>query len=79
MRGVSPLMRNSMIVVQQMANLSKFGNPSKLVLGNVEVEYFTPYTRTTWEFTVAGALAERRYSPKTAAKYWCELHTQHGR
>lgn len=72
-------MKNNMTVVQAMANLTKFGNQSKMVLANVEVEYFTPYTRTTWEFTVNGVLAERRYSAKTAAKYWCELHTKEGR
>ena len=57
-----------------MANLKNFSTGHKMVSGNIAVEFFCPYTRTTWEFQVDGIIVDRRYSPKTAAQFWVELH-----
>ena len=67
-------MTNDMMKVQKMANLKNFSTGHKMVSGNIAVEFFCPYTRTTWEFQVDGIIVDRRYSPKTAAQFWVELH-----
>lgn len=72
-------MTNNTMLVQQMANLKNLKTGHKMASGNIEVEYFTPYTRTTWEFRVDGVVIDRRYSPKSAAKFWVELHNKQGR
>jgi hypothetical protein len=70
------LMTNNMMIVQRMADLKSFKSSHEMISGNIRVEYFTPYVRTTWEFRVDGVVIDRRYSPKSAAKFWVELHNK---
>lgn len=69
-------MTNDATKVQKMADLKGLKSGHRAVSGNIQVEYFTPYTRTTWEFRVDGVVVDRRYSAKTAAALWVELHNQ---
>jgi hypothetical protein len=64
----------NMMTVQKMANMKQVGKQI-LVDGSISIQYFSPYTRSTWEFSVDGVVVDRRYSPKTAAAYYAELKT----
>jgi hypothetical protein len=64
----------NMMTVQKMANMKHAGKHT-LVDGAISIQFFNPYTRSTWEFSVDGVVIDRRYSPKTAAAYYAELKT----
>lgn len=66
-------MENTSQLAQKMMDLTKYGNDTKFVVENVQVEFFVPYTRNVWEFRVNGVVTERRYTAKQAALYLTQL------
>ena len=63
----------NMVTVQKMANMQHGPSFSSVIDGNIRIEFFKPYTRSTWEFSLDGVVIDRRYSPKTAAQFYAEL------
>lgn len=66
-------MKPNMVKFKEFAALTDHGSTHKMSDGNIAIEFFRPYTRSTWEFKVSGVEVGRRYSPRTATRFYLEL------